>query len=129
MGSAENLILRVGGHDRFSSPREWTLTRPPGTLGGMIFDTPHGEGRIFWCLGDEDFIRAAEGLSFVPLPLLEDFSLPVYQASRYGELSARCWPSVRVAHALPDIEQPASGAVVEAFAWRLCNLLADIPVL
>ena len=95
----------------------------------MIFDTPHGAGKIFWALGDADFIRSCEGLSFVPLALLDNFSLPVYQASRFGELSARCWPSVRVAHALPDIEQPASGAVVEAFAWRLCNLLSGIPVL
>lgn len=95
----------------------------------MIFDTPHGPGKIFWCLGDADFIRGCEGLSFVPMSLLEEFSLPRYQASRYGELSARCWPAVCVAHALPDIEQPASGPVVEAFAWRLSRLLIDIPVL
>ena len=95
----------------------------------MIFDTPHGPGRIFWALGNADFIRAVEGLSFVPLALLEGFSQPRYQASRYGELSARCWPSVRVAHALPDIDQPAAGAVVEAFAWRFSRLLADIPAL
>ena len=95
----------------------------------MIFDTPHGPGRIFWAQGDADFIRSVEGLSFVPLPLLEGFSLQVYQASRYGELSARCWPSVGVAHALPDINQPAAGYEVEAFAWRLCTLLAAIPVL
>ena len=95
----------------------------------MVFDTPHGAGKIFWALGDADFIRSAEGLAFVPMPLLENFSLHQYQSSRYGELSARCWLSVQVAHALPDIDQPASGAVVEAFAWRLCNLLAGIPVL
>jgi hypothetical protein len=95
----------------------------------MIFDTPHGPGQIFWALGDADFIRACAGLSFVPLHLLRTFSLADYQASRYGELSARCWPVIRVAHALPDIENPASGAEVEAFAWRLCNLLGDIPKL
>jgi hypothetical protein len=71
--------------------QDWTLTRPPGILGGMVFATPHGEGRIFWCLGDADFIRAVEGLSFVPLHQLEWFPLSRYQASRFGELSARCW--------------------------------------
>jgi len=94
----------------------------------MEIDTPHGKGRVFWSLGNQAFIRQVEGLSFVPSRFLNaSFNLPTYQASRYGELSARCWPSVRVAHALPDLEQEAEGEMVHAFASRLRQLLADIP--
>jgi hypothetical protein len=96
----------------------------------MEISTPHGPGKVFWSLGDTDFIRAAEGLSFVPDRLLGPaFSLRNYQSSRYGELSARCWPTIHVSHALPDLRQEADGDVVSAFAARLGRILAGIPKL
>lgn len=91
--------------------------------------TPHGEGLLFYSLGDVDFIESAEGFSFVPSKLMPGFQLGAYQASRYGELSARCWPVIRVAHALPDFQKPATidspGAI--AFLGRLNKILDATP--
>ena len=91
--------------------------------------TPHGEGLLFYSLGDDDFVKSAEGFSFVPSKLVAGFKLGSYQASRYGELSARCWPVIRVAHALPDFQKPATidspGAI--AFLGRLNKILDATP--
>ena len=96
----------------------------------MRIYTPHGAGRVFWSLGDPAFMRAVSGLSFVPISqLTADFSLIKYQQSRYGAMSALCWPEMKVAHALPDLQQEAEGDAVEAFAVRLCSLLTSIPQL
>ena len=79
-------------------------------------------------MGNQDFVRKVEFLSFVPARFLDaNFTMPAYQASRYGELSARAWPDVRVAHALPDLDTEAEGEAVLSFASRLCSLLAGIP--
>lgn len=100
------------------------------TNGDVLVNTPHGPGKVFWAAGDEQFVRKNQGLAFVPRSLLEKkASVNEYQRSRYGEFSARCWPSIRVAHALPDLARPADleAAAVQAFVLRLCTLLGGTP--
>jgi len=92
-------------------------------------NTPHGRGKLFYSLGDQEFVAASEGFAFVPEKMLGTLEMNAYQSSRYGEISARCWPVIRVAHALPDVTRPATlespGAL--AFLARLNKILGGIP--